>query len=125
MTALSDLALDAIKTLGGRAPARRIAEHVADHLDADEYRQITWNGFVSQVRGGLRSLGANGLPSAIAVGGDYVQTELLTVEEYRTVIGSYVARADANLALAQRFAAECAEVHGVSIEVPVAEAVSS
>lgn len=119
MSALSDLSLEAIKELGGRAPAQKIAAHVADRLDPDEYRDTTWNGFVAQVRNALRSIGGNGLPSAVSVSGEYVQVALLSVEEYRTVVGEYMSRAQANRDVAQRFIDECAAVHGVVIDVRV------
>lgn len=122
MSTLSELALEAIKSLGGRAPVQRIADHVHDAMDPEDYRDLTWNGFVSQVRTALRAVGANGLPSAVAVGGDYVQVPLLDVEEYRLVIAGYVNRASANLALAQRFSDECSEVHGVTIAVEMPDA---
>ena len=114
---LSDLALEGIRTLGGRAPAQRIAEYVADHMSEDAYRNTTWNGFVSQVRNALRVIGTNGLPSAVSVSGEYVEVPLLSVDEYRTVVGGYAKRASANLTLAQRFADECHAVHGERIDV--------
>ena len=117
---LSDLALEGIRTLGGRAPAQRIAEYVADHLSEEGYRGATWNGFVAQVRNALRTAGSNGLPSAVSVEGEYVQVPLLSVDEYRTVVGGYTKRASANLTLAQRFADECQAVHGVTIDVAAA-----
>lgn len=121
MSNLNELSRDAISVLGGRAPAWRIAEHVHQQLDADDYRDITWNGFVSQVRNALRAPSSNGLPAAVAVAGEYVQTTLLDVAEYRAVVAGYVKRADANLDLARRFAEECRHVHGVDITVPDAQ----
>lgn len=124
MSNLNELSREAIATLGGRAKSWQIAERVAAQMDADDYRDITWNGFVSQVRNALRAPAGNGLPAAVAVSGEYVQTALLDVEEYRVVVTGYMKRADANLDLARRFADECLNVHGVTIAIPHERAAS-
>lgn len=114
MSDLTRLAREAVTELGGHAPAWQIAEHVEAQLSADDYRDITRAGFVAQVRNALRAKGSDGLPQAVSVGGEYVQTALLTFDQYRSVVNQYLRRGYANLDRAKRFDAKCRGAHGVS-----------
>jgi hypothetical protein len=73
------------------------------------------HGFVAQVRNALRAKDSDGLPQAVSVGGEYVQSALLTFEQYRAVVSQYLKRGYANLDRAKRFDARCVAAHGVSV----------
>jgi len=115
MSDLARLAREAVEALGGHAPAWRVAEHVEAQLSEDDYRDITRAGFVAQVRNALRAKDSDGLPQAVSVGGEYVQSALLTFEQYRAVVSQYLKRGYANLDRAKRFDARCVAAHGVSV----------
>lgn len=115
MSDLTDLAADAIADLGGHAPAWKIAEHMAARMSEDDYRDATWRGFVSVVRNSLRRNDSDGLPQAVSVGGEYVQTSLLNVDQFAHVVSGYVKRSRANRVMAEKFDAKCVAVHGISV----------
>lgn len=115
MSDISDLAMVAIQELGGHAPAWKIAEHVAANMSEDDYYDATRSGFVAIVRNALRVADGDGLPSAVSVNGEYVQTSMLNVEQYRVVIYGYVKRSASNRTVAEKFNARCVAVHGVSV----------
>lgn len=114
MSDLARLAREAVAELGGHAPAWQIAEHVEAQLSTDDYRDITRAGFIAQVRNALRAKGSDGLPQAVSVDGEYVQTALLTLGQYRSVVNQYLKRGYANLDRAKRFDAKCLGAHGIS-----------
>jgi hypothetical protein len=112
---ISDHAVTAIEHLGGHAPAWKIAEHVAANVSEDDYHDATRSGFIAIVRNALRVADGGGLPSAVSVNGEYVQTSMLDVDQYRIVIGGYLNRSSANRIVAEKFNARCVAVHGVSV----------
>ena len=124
MSDISDLALTAIESLGGHAPAWKIAEHVAAHMSEDDYHDATRAGFIAIVRNALRA-SSNGLPAAVSVSGQYVQTDLLTLDEFHVVVAAYLKRSNANLNVAEKFDALCLIKHGVSVLHPGIEEVAS
>lgn len=115
MSDISDHALTAIEALGGHAPAWKIAEHVAANMSEDDYYDATRSGFVGIVRNALRVADSGGLPSAVSVNGEYVQTSLLDVDQYRVVVNGYLKRVRSNRTIAEKFDARCVAVHGVSV----------
>ena len=121
MSDISDLAIVAIESLGGHAPAWKIAEHVAANMSEDDYYDATRSGFIAIVRNALRVADGDGLPSAVSVNGEYVQTSMLDVEQFRSVVGGYLKRSSANRIVAEKFDARCVAVHGVSVIGDVAD----
>lgn len=113
--ALAPVAQECLRELGGRADIQAIAKHVSARLGAEQYAELTWTGFVALVRNALRSLDDGGLPSALSLNGEYVQTVLMTVDEYRCAVRQYMQRSRANRVMAEKYVHECQDRYGVDI----------
>lgn len=114
--ALAETASACLYQLGGRADIQDVARHVASAMGQGRYEALTWSGFVALVRNALRRTDEDsGLPSALSLNGEYVQTVLMDVEEFRCAVKQYMSRSRSNRAMAVKFVEQCFEHHGVDI----------
>lgn len=104
---------EAATTINGRAIDMDALVDAAGHL----YSNIADSAVRNAIRADLRSIGDDGLPWALSVDshGTYMQTALMSVEEFRYSISQYMVRAQANRGAAFRLADKCKTVHGVWI----------
>ncbi len=113
------------REMGGRGDIDAIAEHVM-HTHPDLYADKSFVAFKGVIRGALRKIDTDtGLPYALKAGDEYVQTVLLSLDEYRLVVADYLRRARGNRRLAQRLADECEQIHGVRLDVEAMNAESA
>ncbi len=125
MTTFGDLCRRTHEQMAGRARAEDVAKHVALQMEDERYVEVTWKGFVGQVGSELRRVDSDtGLPQAPCVGGVYVQESLLTVDEYRSLIGDHMQAATRSRGRARKYAEQCLAVHEIWIDPAEAEAAS-
>lgn len=112
--------------LGGRAAIREVVDLLVGDLPegADDY--YVRKGVTGVVQSYFRTKTADGLPQAPQVNdsGQHVQLELLSVEEYRFLARQYLDRSHANRAQAEKVAARCKEICGVSLDLDALAAAS-
>jgi hypothetical protein len=102
---------------GGRLDAQRLAVAVAARLGAAGYKSRTWTGFVGQVATAARSTDRDGLVTAAAINGVYVQRTLWGPEDYRYKVRDHMRRGHNEQRLAYVYADECKLRFGVVIDV--------
>lgn len=102
---------------GGRATAHMV--HLSAHRDLPEHLVdfLVGKGLRSQVALYFREQDNDGLPKRPAANpdGEHVQLGLLSVEECGFVYDSYVARAEANSAQAEKVREFCIGRHGIDL----------
>lgn len=88
---------------------RDLPEHLVDYLIG--------KGIRSQINSYFNTKADDGLPKRpeVNANGEHAQLELLSVDEFAYVHESYVSRADANRAQAQKVRERCFEQHGVDL----------
>lgn len=105
------------REMGGRGDIDAIADHVMN-THPDVYADKSFVAFKGVIRNALRKIDPDtGLPHALKAGDEYVQTVLLSVDEYRLVVADYLRRTRANRRMAERLADQCEQIHGVHLDV--------
>lgn len=102
---------------GGRVGRNDLARLVADELGHDGYFTATWGGFVARVVSACRAHDKTGLPMAQSFGGEVVQRQLWTADEYAQSIRDRRKTIRAESAIIKRLRAECLARHGVALSV--------
>ena len=90
--------------------------HLGTGLDVEE-RTLFMQAVEQLRRACTCKRSALDLPEAPSVNGVHTQLELLCVNEYRVLIEEHVASSERAQALAQKYADECENRHGVQIDV--------
>lgn len=106
-----------IDDLGGRATQQMVHQGVWAALPEHLTDYLIGKGISSEVQSYFRTQGNDGLPKfpEVNADGEHRQLELLSVDEFVFVHTSYVARADANSAKAERVRELCMVTHGVDL----------
>lgn len=113
-----NLAEMALNSLGGRGTSGDVQSLVRDSLSGEQRDRLADTALGTLIGQFFRLRHRSGLPQApeVASDGTHCQLELITENEYRYVIRSYVERSQQNLAMAYKFAKQCKAVHDVWIE---------
>lgn len=102
---------------GGRATVQMV--HSSVHRDLPEHLidYLVGKGLRSQVTSYFREQDSDGLPKRPAANpdGEHAQLAFLSVEEFAYVHSTYLDRASANTAQAEKVRRRCIETHGVDI----------
>jgi hypothetical protein len=112
-----------VEEFGSRASAdevlRSIVAILPEHLD----HHLKVSGIKSAIGTFFRRKRSDGLPQApeATADGVHVQLDFMDVPEFQYVIGQYVKSSEASYSQAEKLAALCREVHGVSIVLTVVE----
>lgn len=102
---------------GGRVERNDLAQLVADELGRDGYFSATWGGFVARVVKACRAHDNTGLPLAQSFGGEVVQRQLWTADEYAQSIRDRRRTIRSESAIIKRLRAECLARHGVALSL--------
>lgn len=115
---ICSLAEEVFKRLGGRATSPDVQRRVWELLTDEQYGRLAYKALAPIISSFFLRRNRNGLPQAPEVDGDgtHCQLELITVDEYRYLVRSYVQRSSQNLAMAHKFAQQCKDVHGTWID---------
>lgn len=102
---------------GGRATAQMV--HNSVHRDLPEHLvdALIGKGIRSQITAYFREQDNDGLPKRPAANpeGEHAQLSLFSVEEFAYLHSTYVERAAANEAQAEKVRLRCIETHGVDV----------
>lgn len=109
--------------MGGRAIIRDLVDALIADLPEGASDYYVRRGVTQVVQSYFRTKNTEGLPQAPQVNdaGEHVQLELLTVDDYRYLVRQYLDRAEANHAQAEKFAARCEAIWGVTLDVAEAK----
>lgn len=111
------LVREVLADLGGRAAIGEIRDALLERLSPDEARLLGLAALDDKIRKYLRdSHSGEELPWALSVGDTYVQRPLLTLDERRELIVSYMRRAGEMKAKAVCLANETFDLFGVWID---------
>lgn len=102
---------------GGRVDRTDLARLVHAELGDEGYRSATWSGFVQRVVKACRQHDHTGLPMAQSFGGEVVQRQLWTADEYAESIRSRRKTIRSESSIIKRLRIECEVRHGVSLTV--------
>lgn len=113
-----ELAEMALNALGGRGTSGDVQARVRGALSDEQHDRLADTALSTLIGQFFRLRNRSGLPQApeVASDGTHCQLELITENEYRYVIRSYVRRSEQNLAMAYKFAKQCKHVHEVWID---------
>jgi hypothetical protein len=113
-----NLAEVVFKQHGGRATSPEVQRRVWEMLSDEQLGRLAYKALGPIISSFFLRRNRNGLPQAPEVDGSgtHCQLELITVDEYRYLIRSYVKRSSQNLAMAYKFATQCQDVHGTWID---------
>lgn len=101
----------------GRATAQMVHNSVHRDLPDHLVDYLIGKGLRSQVAAYFREQGSDGLPKRPAANpeGEHAQLSFLSVDEFVYVHSTYLTRAEANKAQAEKIRARCLETHGVDV----------
>jgi hypothetical protein len=109
-----------VEDLGGRASKAQVVDRIATtELPPGAENYFIRVGASSVVQSYFRTKGAEGLPQAPQVNdeGEHAQQGLWTLEEYHYLARQYLDRSHSNRVQAEKVAAECARVYGVTLDL--------